>query len=118
VAQPGVGSEGWRREALGRLFNRFVQVALLPGISDSQCGAKAARRDVWRRIEELSREGFSWDMEAIAIARRLGIEVREVPVEWTYREGSRVRPLRDGLSMVRSVWAIRRRCRGPARPPT
>lgn len=112
-----VRGEHWRRETLGRLFNRFVQVVLLPGISDTQCGAKAARREVWERIEQRSvEEGFAWDLEAIVAARQLGVEVREVRVQWSYREGSRVRPLLDGSSMVRSVLAIRRRTGRPALP--
>lgn len=111
--------EHGRRELLGRVFNRFVQMTLLPGISDTQCGAKAARRELWEQMEALTtEEGFAWDLEAIVVARALGIEVREVGVEWVYREGSRVKPIRDGVSMVKSVWVIRRRSRrlGASRP--
>jgi len=91
------------REILGRSYNRFVQLLLTPGIVDTQCGAKVAARDVWERILPLCREcGFAWDTEIIAVARRLRIPVREVPVNWSHDDRSRVHVVRDGLKMVLS----------------
>src|SRR5262249_54730038 len=36
-----VRRESPERELLGKLYNRLIQLALLPGIRDTQCGAKA-----------------------------------------------------------------------------
>lgn len=100
------------REALGRTYNRLVQMALTPGIVDTQCGAKVASREVWARILPYCREpGFSWDVEAISVARRLRIPVQEVAVEWRHDDRSRVRLLRDGPAMVLAVPRIRRSLR-------
>jgi SAM-dependent methyltransferase len=53
-------------------------------------------------------EGFAWDVEAIAVARMIGIRVQEVGIEWRHQEGSRVNVLGDGARMVRAVPRIRR----------
>ena len=99
-----VRPESVQRELLGKLYNRFVQLTLVPGIRDTQCGAKAATTPVWRAILGHTREeGFAWDVEAMAVARRLGFAVWEVGVAWSHDDRSRVRPMRDGLAMVRAV---------------
>jgi dolichyl-phosphate beta-glucosyltransferase len=107
-----VRPESPQRELLGKLYNRLVQVALVPGIRDTQCGAKAAMTSVWRAILQHTREdGFAWDVEALAVARRLGFAVWEVGVAWSHDDRSKVRPVRDGMSMVKAVPRICRSIR-------
>jgi len=103
------------RHRLGRLFNWLVQVLALPGIRDSQCGFKCFRREVAhdlfaRQVED----GWAFDVEILLLARRLGYQVVEVPIDWHYRQQSRVRPLRDGWEMALALLRIRRRHRGLA----
>jgi dolichyl-phosphate beta-glucosyltransferase len=98
--------EGHIRETLGRTYNRVLQATLVPGVIDTQCGAKAASRAVWDQILPECREpGYAWDAEAVAVARALDIEVEEVPITWRHDDRSKVRLLRDGAAMV---WAVRR----------
>jgi len=97
------------REFLGRTFNKVVQLALVPGVVDTQCGAKVARTGLWQVILAYSDEdGFAWDVEIIAIAKRLGISVQEVAVEWRHEDDSKVRVARDGAAMLRALPRIRR----------
>ena len=104
------------REWLGVSYNRLVQLTLTAGIADTQCGAKVAATALWARILPWSREPhLAWDVEIVAIARRLGIEVREVAVQWTNDERSRVRLGRDGAAMVAAIPRIRRTV-GAVRP--
>jgi dolichyl-phosphate beta-glucosyltransferase len=92
------------REVLGKLFNRLIQITLAPGISDTQCGAKVARTALWRDVLGHSREdGFAWDCEIVAVARRLGYTVQEVAIEWRHDDRSRVRVSVDGPAMVLAV---------------
>ncbi|MBV8951132.1 MAG: glycosyltransferase, partial [Actinobacteria bacterium] len=42
-----VRHESGVRETLGKVYNRAVQLTVAPGIVDTQCGAKAARAEVW-----------------------------------------------------------------------
>jgi dolichyl-phosphate beta-glucosyltransferase len=97
------------REFLGRAYNRLVQLSLVPGIADTQCGAKAASTDIWARIIPPCREeGFAWDVEVIAVARLMGVRVQEVGIEWRHQEGSRVNLFGDGVRMLCAVPRIRR----------
>jgi dolichyl-phosphate beta-glucosyltransferase len=99
-----------RRELSGKAFNRLVQATVCPGISDTQCGAKAAPVHLWDAVLPHSREGgFAWDVEVIALARRLGFEVNEVGVKWRHDDRTRVRVLHDGAAMVWAVGRISRR---------
>jgi glycosyltransferase involved in cell wall biosynthesis len=100
------------REFLGKSFNVLLRMTLTPGIFDTQCGAKAAHRAVWKEILPYCEEdGFAWDAEAIAIGRRRGVAVWEVGIAWRHDNRTRVRPLRDGARMVGSVPRILARVR-------
>jgi SAM-dependent methyltransferase len=115
-----VRAEGPVREALGRAYNRLLQAAVTPGVVDTQCGAKAAPRDVWERVlRHCNEQGFAWDAELIAVAQALGIDVVEVPINWRHDERSKVRLGRDGLAMVLAtprIWRSARRGAALTRP--
>ncbi len=103
-----IGAPQHLRTRLGRVFNWVVQRAALPGIADTQCGFKAFRGDLARRLFERQRsERFGFDVEILRMARRRGARIVEVPITCEYRAGSSVRRLRDGASMLRDLAAIR-----------
>lgn len=104
VASKLVRPQGAFREFLGKSYNRLVQLMVAPGITDTQCGAKVAATEVWQAVLPFcTQTGFAWDVEAIAVARRLGIAVREVAIEWSHDDRTRVRLGRDGTAMVAAI---------------
>jgi dolichyl-phosphate beta-glucosyltransferase len=79
------------REAMGRLFNVLVQALLLPGLSDTQCGFKLFTAPAAETAFGACRlDGFSFDVEALYVARRHGLRVAEVPVVWKNDAATRV----------------------------
>lgn len=98
----------WYREMLGRAFNKAVQLLAIRGIDDTQCGFKmftrGAARDVFGRCKL---DGFSFDFEALMIARDLGYRIAEVPIRWAHQEGSKVVLMRDGPRMLRDLVKLR-----------
>lgn len=92
----------------GKAVNVFVRLLAVPGIHDTQCGFKlfsrTAAREVFRRT---SLDGFSFDIEALFLARRLGFAIAEIPITWTDVEGSKVSPLKDGLRLLADLLRIR-----------
>ena len=102
-----VGEPGYRH-VMGRGFNRLVRGALLPGLEDTQCGFKlfsgAAASAVFRQV---TIDGWAFDIEALYVARRLGLRILEIPIEWHYREQSKVSPVRDAILMARDVALVR-----------
>jgi dolichyl-phosphate beta-glucosyltransferase len=79
------------REAMGRLFNRLVQALLLPGLQDTQCGFKLfTARAAQAAFSVSSLDGFSFDVEALYVARHKGLRIAEVPVTWRNDAATRV----------------------------
>jgi dolichyl-phosphate beta-glucosyltransferase len=108
---PGAARYGepWHRHLMGRIFNLIVRAIAVPGIQDTQCGFKCFTRDAASDIfSHQVIDGWAFDVEVIHIAQLHGYAVAEVPIDWYYGEGSRVRPLRDSFNMVREVVRIRR----------
>lgn len=100
--------QAWWREMGGKLFNRVVQVVAVPGIRDTQCGFKLFTRAAAQNTFRLCRiDNFSFDVEVLYVARRLGYRVAEVPVRWAHQEGSKVVFVRDALRMLRTLFRIR-----------
>ena len=99
-----------RRHLVGRAFNYLVQRLLLPGLNDTQCGFKMFTAPAVERIfPDLTIGGWSFDIEALYLARRRGLRIVEVPIEWHYRAESRLNVLRDGPAMFLDLLRIRSR---------
>lgn len=83
--------EPWIRHWIGRFFNWFVRLLVVPGISDTQCGFKLfSARAVGLICPYLTIQGFAFDVEMLALARRAGLSIREVGVTWDGNQESRV----------------------------
>jgi glycosyltransferase involved in cell wall biosynthesis len=91
-----------------RLCNKLIQRSLVPGVRDTQCGFKAFKRSAAQVIFRLQRiERWGFDPEILFIARKLGYEIREVPVTWGHDERSRMSYLKDGMKMLEEMAVIR-----------
>ena len=96
------------RERMGKCFNLLVRLAAVRGIRDTQCGFKLFGRECARAVFAKSRlDGFSFDVEALFIARLLGCRIRELPVVWLNSEASRVSVITDPFRMFFDVLYIR-----------
>ncbi len=77
------GSEPLWRRVLGKLGNLFIQIMAVPGISDTQRGFKLvsskAANDIFPKLT-ITRWGF--DIEVLALARKFGYKIKELPVDW------------------------------------
>ena len=79
------------RVVMGKLFNRLVQLLLVPGIRDTQCGFKLFRREAAQAVFSRAQvDRFAYDVEALLLARKLGLSIAEVPVLWFNSPDSRV----------------------------
>jgi dolichyl-phosphate beta-glucosyltransferase len=96
------------RHVIGRIFNGMVRLIALPGLQDTQCGFKCFRADAAEKIfPHMTIKGWTFDVEALVIARHLGYSVREVPISWHYNPKSKVRVIRDSFLMARDLILIR-----------
>jgi len=102
------------REQAGRWFNRCVRLLGLSACKDTQCGFKAFRREAVREIFSRTHiDGFAFDVEALFLARQLGVRVDELPVEWINDPHTKFRPFGDGWRSFRDLALVRLGARGP-----
>jgi putative flippase GtrA len=82
---------GLKREVLSRGYNLLLRRTLATSLSDAQCGFKAIRADVARRLLPLVEDaGWFFDTELLVLAERSGLRIHEVPVDWVDDPDSRV----------------------------
>lgn len=111
--------EPFYRHLMGRVFNFFVQLFLLPGINDTQCGFKLLKGDVAREIfvrlktygedAQITNRAYmgAFDVEVLYLAKKLGYRIKDVPVVWTYVKTTRLNPIADSLKMLRDILLIK-----------
>ena len=96
------------RQIMGKTFPLIAHALLIPNIKDSQCGFKLFKTEAAKQIVKLQRiNGYSFDVELLYIAQKLGFRIKEVPVKWIDKKGSKVDPLRDGFKMFIDLLKIR-----------
>ncbi len=102
--------EGLHRRLMGRAFNKLVRALDLSALPDTQCGFKVFRRSAaYNLFASQTITGWGFDVEILVLARHLGYSISTVPIQWIHDTDSRVRPVHDGIAMLRDVWTIRRR---------
>jgi dolichyl-phosphate beta-glucosyltransferase len=112
---PGAIEEGPSpagRGVMSRVFNWVVQILLLPGITDTQCGFKGFTAAAAQRIFSVAEsDRFGFDVEALHLARAFKLRINQFPVCCRYHGGSSVRRIGDGLQMLKELISIRVRHR-------
>ncbi|MDA0987649.1 MAG: glycosyltransferase family 2 protein [Chloroflexi bacterium] len=100
--------EPFRRHLMGRAFNIMVRLLAVKGLSDTQCGFKCFDAKAAETLFPLQRaKGFGFDVEILFLAQRLGMHIKEVPIDWYYHEGSKVKPVRDSFLMLKDLLSVR-----------
>ena len=96
------------RRAASRVFNLAIRSLLGLPYRDTQSGLKGFRQAAARDIFSRTRlDGFAFDVEALFLARRLGLEIAEVSVQARECQGSKVRMAVDAQRMLGEAWAVR-----------
>lgn len=80
------------KRILGDLGNLWIQVLLIGGIKDTQCGFKFFKREVAMKVFKiLSMKKWSFDIEILTLTKYYGYKIKEVAVIWKNDERSNVR---------------------------
>jgi dolichyl-phosphate beta-glucosyltransferase len=102
----------WYRKVLGRSFNFLVNLLILPGIADTQCGFKLFTNKTAQFIFKLQEcDGFGFDLELLYIAKKANLKFKEVAVNWTHVRGSKVNLVVDASKMFLDIFIFRWRHR-------
>lgn len=109
------------RHLMGRVYTMLVKAMLFSGIEDTQCGFKLFSRNsiqkILPRLQIFSEERLQhteipgvnagFDVELLYVAKKLGLKIKPVPVEWTYGEGTKVNKFKDSwiaFTGIVKVW--------------
>ena len=110
------------RKLASRLFRAFRKSLILRDIDDTQCGFKAARRDVLRTLfdrlqvfRDVDQSVSGWrvtayDVELLFVAERLGHRIKEVPVNWQQEDVTRGKQksfMRESREMLGEVLRVK-----------
>ncbi|MEK9186144.1 MAG: dolichyl-phosphate beta-glucosyltransferase [Patescibacteria group bacterium] len=92
-----------RRYLAGKLGNLFIQMMLLRGTKDSQCGFKCFSEESAERIFPILRtKQWAFDVEVLVLAKKMGYRVKEMPVNWADSPASKVR----FSSYFKTLWEV------------
>lgn len=96
------------REFMGKTFNKIVQLIAIRGIKDTQCGFKGFTEKAAGLIFNKAKiDGFGFDVEILFLARKFGLKIEEVAVEWYNDTRSTVNPISDSLKMFGEIFKAR-----------
>ena len=80
------------RRLLSKIFNLYSNVLFQIKINDLLCGFKGFSRDVALQIfKNLKAYRWEFDVELLYKARKNGIKVYQLPIEWKHEEGSKMK---------------------------
>ena len=103
-----IKKQPWWRRGMGKMFNKIVKAIVIGGFNDTQCGFKLFRGVVGRTLfGEAKIDRFAYDVEILALARKKGYGIKEVPIRWINSPESRVDPVKDSLQMLADLVRIR-----------
>ncbi len=111
VADPAIHrSRQWYRGLTGKLFARAARRMLRISVEDPQCGFKMFQAEAGRRLfAALTETRYLFDLELFLLARKFGLRVVEVPIQWQEVPGGHLRPLRELPRIAAGLWRLRRR---------
>lgn len=97
----------WFRLILMHGFHTIVYVCAVRSIRDTQCGFKMfGRKAAVKLFNSLHVTGWAFDVELLSFCEWLRLEVKEIPVNWTEIDGSKIVPIFSWMAMGRDVLKI------------
>ncbi len=92
------------RYILGKIFNFFVSKILNINLSDTQCGFKLYNSKIAKKIfSKLTNFGFTHDLELVILFQIEGVKIKELPVKWTHKMGSKLNILIEPIKMFLNI---------------
>ncbi len=100
-------------------FSLLRNIILRLPYRDTQCGFKAftnsAAKNIFGKLQIFNtkekNKGASvtagFDLEVLYLARKFGLKVAEVPVDWHHKEGTKVDPIKDSIEGLKGLLQVR-----------
>ncbi|OGY38783.1 MAG: hypothetical protein A2418_02565 [Candidatus Brennerbacteria bacterium RIFOXYC1_FULL_41_11] len=85
-----VESQPRHRRFLGEFFRVFTKILLDLPYDDTQAGFKIFNQRARRIFDLQTLSGFSFDAELLFLAKKIGLRVKEIPIQWENNASSHV----------------------------
>ena len=101
------------RKFIGFIFNIILRKILnsnLLNIKDTQCGYKLYEKSIAKKIfKKLTENGYIHDVEILILLQRSRILVKEIPVEWKHKHGSKINLFIDSIIMLKNLLILKKK---------
>ncbi len=89
------------RVALGYFFKKFIKLLFGIKLSDTQCGFKIFNKSYSKKIfKKISSYRYTFDVEITLLLEKNGIEIQELPLKWSHKDGSKISLFKDIPIMI------------------
>lgn len=97
-----------KRKIMGKVYIYLAKLLLGIKVRDINCGFKLFRHKAAKDVFSRQRmNDWSFDAEILHIAGKHGYSIKEVPIDWVYKDTSKVKPFRDAVNSFSSLIKIR-----------
>ncbi len=91
----------WIRKFYGLFFKLLIKFFFNIRLTDTQCGYKLYNSSYIKKIiPKLKSYCYVHDVEIIIHLMNKNIEIKELPIKWIHREGSKISLFRDPINMI------------------
>lgn len=102
------GHKSFLRHLLSNGLRWLVRLLFQIGVRDTQCGFKLFTQEAARRLYGAQTiMGFSFDLEILYLAAKVGYRLAEVPVAWVDAPGSKVDTSKEVKRFLRDLFRIK-----------
>jgi len=90
-----------------RIFNIYVNFLFNLKIKDTQCGCKFMKAEIAKTLaSEIKSNGFEFDVEMLARAKRKNLRILEFPIKWRHMKNSKF-DIKKGLAIFIHVLRLK-----------
>ena len=98
-----------KRKILSIIFNFLVSTMFNLKYSDYLCGFKGFRKEIVKELfEKVSEKGWVFDVELMYYIKIRKYSVKEVPIEWEEKEGSKITN-RTVIKMLKNLFTLKKK---------
>ena len=101
------------RKFIGFIFNIILRKILnsnLLNIKDTQCGFKLYEKNIAKKIfKRLTENGYIHDVEILILLQKSKILVKEIPVKWKHKHGSKINLIIDSTIMLKNLLTLKKK---------
>jgi len=96
-----------KREILSRVYNVLIRIIFRVKFTDAQCGFKAVRREVVKKlIPHIRDNAWFFDSEMLIVGEKVGYRIYQQAVHWKDNPGSTVRVLKTVFGDLTGLWRL------------